>query len=379
VLYVATGSNLLESLFPAILVNVGLVLSLAFAVGWMVRLVSFPKRGTSPWGFVAVLGTVVIVLNVVVATTRSGWVVSLLLAVHLALMTLIPLLGAVMLFRRMINDFLHPVESVGLCVVAVAAWVALSFVDTPPWEYFMPILVFAVGLPVFLIPRLFIGRAEAALRYGDAVRALELAGKYGLDGRQYFAATCIEMDALLSMGELDRLEDFTRRALAAARWPRANREAIELHLLLADVLRGPGETARHGVERFVTEARVSKAGRLVASSMLLYLDARQLEAGGSAEVFRGAWSAERVDGLLRELHASAMHRLPGVPPTRTSRSHAVLRAAAFLALAGAMMEARFRGDEAARAALWRDYGRRNGLAIHLLREIIRIDQQGSGL
>ncbi len=371
-LYVATGSNLHGNFIVGFLTNLIFACLLALGIAWLVKQISFPNKGLHPSRFVAIVLAVVIPLNLLVAFVKSGEAVSLFLGLHLGLMTLIVLLSIFFVLQRAVHDFLHPRESIGLCALTILVWVSLALVDNQPWETLIPLGVFVVGLPIILAPRFQIKRGESAMRYGDATRALDLVQTFGLKGRRYFSATCIEMDGLLAIGESEQLVQFAEEILKSSDWPRLNEEAIELHRLMGITLSDPSSKPRNALETFLRRKKLSKAARLVARAQVLYLDGKGLNTGELEGV--SSWRNADVNELLRLLHRAAERKLPGVPPTRASRSYAILRAACLMAFHGGITQAIHSGDDEQRASLWRSYGKRYGLELNLLRSLDQADK-----
>jgi len=365
VLYVATGANLFVGLFPALLVNLLVALVLAWAVAGLLRRITYPNVALSQIRLMACLMVPIAALNLVVGIFRLSQGVSVLLALHLALVTLIPLLALLLVFRRLIHDILHPRESLGLVGLVIVVWLCLAFIDQDPWQWVVPVCLLVAALPAMLWPRLAIKRAESALRNGELNRALELARRHGHEGARYFAAIAIEIDGHLSAGSFDRVVTIARKLLAEnAGLGRPQRLAIRLYQIGAEALRFADEDIHAEIVEYLKERAMPRGLRTVADGLLLYVDGEVAARGGS--VARIPNNTE-VDTLLAALSLLGRKALPGFPVTRTLRGRSLQSCAFLLALTGALRLADAAENPERRQHLWMTWSGRYGLMLRLVR------------
>lgn len=212
VLFVATGANVFVSFWPAFPLNILIAAGLTAIILFLLRCMTFPHTGLrARYFFLGIVGLVAPV-NLAIAIFRWGGMVSLLLSLHLALLSLIPLLLFMLLVQRLLRDYLHPRESIGLCLMVAATWIFLSFVDEDPWQWAIPVSIFVLGMPVLLYPRLRLQMAERCLARGSDLRALEIARPFAESSVPWWTAMAIVRAAQLRRGELGPFAENVARA-----------------------------------------------------------------------------------------------------------------------------------------------------------------------
>lgn len=316
VLYVATGSNLFVGLFPALLVNAAVAAVLAWLLAVTLRAATWPRRSIPVVRIVGVILAFVVVLNLVIGGFRLGEAVSLLLAFHLGMLTLIPLTALIACLRPFLTDFFHPRETIGLCLAVFVAWTCLAFIDQDPWQWIAPVASFAVGLPIILWPRTRIGKAARLAAEGDTRGALAAAAPHGWEGTRYFAAVCMELECLLRAGDA---AGFLRRieAMRGEHWPSAPARALRFYEAIGLALNGtlPSPTQREALR----EAAAAAPAWGTLSAVLDFL----------AQDVPDAAQGEVLVGRLGEL----LHPgLPGFSPTEMIRGRPVVEASLLLVL-----------------------------------------------
>lgn len=239
ILYVSTGSNLFVGLFPAIIVNLAVATILGWLILFLLRIQTFPRHGLrARYFFLAIVGLVAPV-NLMIALLRWGSAVSLLLGLHLALLSLIPLLAICAVVRPLLRDFFHPRETIGLCILTALTWISLSFVDRDPWQWIIPVAVFVVGGPIVLAPRVRLRWAERRLRAGQPLRALAVFRRFGSEATiPMFRALREELDALLHLGRLTEARETAGRLVGLRPVPERELRRVRLELRLMDLIEG---------------------------------------------------------------------------------------------------------------------------------------------
>lgn len=351
-MYIATGANLFVGLFPALPVNLLVAAALAFLIAVLLRLVSFPRRPISHQRVVAVILLAVLPLNLLVGLLHWSGAVSVLLGLHLSLLSMVPLLLLVALFRKLTHDHLHPRESVGFVALVVVTWIALSFLDEKGPELTAIIGTFAIGLPVLMYPRVLIKRAERAARRGDLEGARRQLRRWGGAGACYFSAISAEMDALLSRGESGELARVARQALERHDWPREHDQALRLHLLLAESLTDAPGAALARIDVYLESPRLAEPIRILARGIRLhFLPGTSMTPPSDGE----------IDELLASIDKLGRRGFPGLPIRRSERGSAIQQAVMTLAVTGALRLAATRHDEERQRALWTRWGHRLGM------------------
>lgn len=343
VMYVSTGSNLFVGLFPAILVNTAVAATLAWIVLLLLRLQTFPRHGLKArYFFLAVLGLVVPV-NLIIGVARWGSAVSLLLGLHLALITLIPLLALCAVLRPIFRDFFHPRESIGLTVLVALTWINLSFVDQDPWQWAIPVAVFALGIPVLLYPRVRLRFAERRLHAGDPSASLDVFRRYGSAATTpLFRALRQEVDALLHLGRLEEASEALRRLTGLSPVPAGALAQAQLEQRLLRIL------GRGGADSITAPSSVSGSLAVIDKAL------RTLEAGPAA-------NPSEADLAALVTVAFRRGRLRGT---------ALAEFTYLLTVAAALRAARSRGDAAAEAALQTRWLGPWRLRAELLRDVL---------
>jgi tetratricopeptide (TPR) repeat protein len=357
-LYVFTGSNLFVGLFPALLVNVAAATVLAMLLALLLRRISFPVVIRRRWVVLGVLA-IVVPANLLIGGWRLSGVVSLLLGFHLALLTLLPILAVVYTGGRLLQDYLHPRESIGLTLIITAVWLSLAFVDHDPWQWIIPVAFFVVGLPVLLAPRLWIQRAELRAHHGDAPGALAVIAPLGLHGRRYYTALCLELENLLTTGRVAEFMECARQLAAANPRGRTQRDAFQLCILLGRSLQDGTDQAALAADlrAYIATPGLARPLARLAEGLLLHAEAENGAAG---------WTSDRIDNLLRELATLATGRLPGLSRSRSLRGRAILDTVLLLAMIGATHHARHGGHHDRLGELWTQWSSRYALLVRLL-------------
>lgn len=343
VMYVATGANLFLEFWPALLLNAFVALSLGWLLAVLIRQVTWPVRDLSVIRLTLFFAVPVMLLNVAIGGWRLSGAVGVLLALHLALATLIPVLALLVLFRRTVRDYLHPRESIGLVLLVMGTWLCLSAIDVKPWETLAPMVLLGGGLPFVMWPRWRLWSAARILRRGDVSRAAERLRPLGWNGERYFAAIVLEMDCLLQLREFDRIRETAAELRQERRFDHVELSVVALFDIAARVLEGDAE-----VDGLITKAMSSTgipdAHRLLLRGMRLY--AGMDDGGTDAETLLAA-----VDRLGRR-------PLPGLPRSRSHAGETLQRAVLLLTLVGAVRAANERGDAAEATRLRRKWGER---------------------
>lgn len=364
-MYIATGSNLFVDFVPALLLNSLVLTLLGILLSILIRSVSYPNVRLRRRYILAAVFGVVIPISILVGLLRNNEAVSLLLGVNLALLTMIPLLLLILGFRYFISDYLHPRETVGMCVLVTLVWSILSFVDQQPWETWIPVGVFVIGLPVVLYPRLRVMYADRFARRGDLMRALDIVRPCGQDGMRYFAGLIVELESLIASGSYHEVAPRVETALASREtWPRNARQALELYKITALTLQQPNEETRIQVGEYLNSVKSPAVHRTAAEGLLLYLDAL-LQSHEAAAVR----NAQDIDGLLNRLNTLSPKYIPGLPIRPAGRQLALHHVSFFLALAGALRLARTANDTAREEALRETWCGRHALLFGILREV----------
>lgn len=367
ILYIATGSNLFVGIFPALPINILVGGLLAWLIAWQLRRVTFPAKGIRPLLVVAVMMAIIIPANLVIGLFRLSEVVSLLLGFHLAILTLIPLLLITSFGLHLIQDFLHPRESLGIAIVCILVWLALSFIDREPWHIVAPVGLFVLGMPVILWPRRMLRRAERLSHQGDAPGALLAASDRGLAGDRYYSALCVELENLLTVGKLREFRLCARQLRHANEANGRARDVFDLCDLLGQVLDPGAEDDRLAIagriEAYIARPKVNRQVARLAEGLLLYIENVNEEAGmESAE----RWPLERIDGLLRDLAGVSGRRLAGLSRSRSLRGRPILDTILLLAMIGATHSARRDGERERLQELWANWSSRYAILIRLL-------------
>jgi hypothetical protein len=206
IMYISTGSNLFVALFPAVFVNVACAWAIAWIVLLLLQVQTFPRQGLLPRYFLLAIVGLIAPTNLLIGVFRWGNAVSLLLSLHLALLSLIPILAASAAIRPFMRDYFHPREMIGLCILVLLTWISLSFVDQDPWQWALPLGIFALGMPMILFARLRLRVAEWRAVRGDSIGALAVFSRYGSAAPiPWLRALLMERDAMLNLGRFGEL------------------------------------------------------------------------------------------------------------------------------------------------------------------------------
>lgn len=348
--YVATGSNLFVSLWPALPVNMAVAFVLALLMAGLLRRVSFPRPAMT-WKRL-ILPTVVLaaIINLIIGFLRLNEAVSVLLSLHLALVTAIPLLVLIRVGRRAVGDYLHPRESIGMCLLVLATWLSLAFIDRDPWQWIVPVGIFVVGGPLIIWPRLRLKRAEALAARGDLAGALVLARRYGREGPRYFAALCLEMEVLIRSGQFAPAEDRAREVGEEVDRPK-EKAAFRLVELLARTLRAPDAETAQLLKELAASPDSNGRMRLLAEALAIYA-----EGVGVAPT-----TAHDPEATVRSLAHLADRTIAGFAPGRILAGRPMPELVLRLAVLGAMGIHRRKGNEPAAAEIFDRWGGRFGL------------------
>lgn len=386
VLYVATGSNLFVGLFPAVLVNILAGALIALLIAWQLRRVTFPGNSIRYIWVVGFILAIIVPSNLIIGIFRLNNVVSLLLGFHLALLTLVPLLLITSLGLRLIKDYLHRRESLGVALLCVMVWLSLSFIDQSPWEWVVPVGLFVVGMPVVMFPRLALLRAERLSQTGDTPGALARSAGLGLHGRHYYSALVIELESLLSVGQIREFLDRAETLRDANVKDAPAHEVFCLCVLLGEVLLPDAADRRdelaikitRWIDRPSTRGGVPLAltgqGKIpwqlarLGEGLLLYVENIDSE---SAHASAEKWPKERIDTLLGALGEISKKRLPGLSRSRSLRGRPILDTILLLALIGATRSAQRQAEQGRLEALWTMWSSRYALLIDLLGKLGR--------
>ncbi|MCC5877311.1 MAG: C39 family peptidase [Candidatus Sumerlaeia bacterium] len=381
VLYIATGSNLFVGLFPAVLINILAATLIALLIAWQLRRITFPSNSIRYTWVLGFILAIIIPGNLLVGLFRLNNVVSLLLGFHLALLTLVPLLLFTSIGLRLIKDYLHRRESLGIALICIMVWLSLSFIDRSPWEWVVPIGLFVVGMPIIMAPRIWLRQAEKLSYSGDTPGALIKSARLGLRGNRYYSALCVELECLLTVGRIPEFLDRAETLRDANVDDAIAHEMFGLCVLLGEVLLPGTETRRHDLSDKITQwidtrppRRLSSLPALhgkkpvtqltrLAEGLLLYVENLDAE---SARESADKWPAERVDSLLRELGSMSSRRLPGLSRSRSLRGRPILDTILLLALIGATRSAQSEAEHDRLDALWTMWSSRYALMIELL-------------
>lgn len=368
-LYIATGTNLLSGLFPAILVNLGVEALLLLGAAWLMRGLTYPAKGLHLGKVLGGVFGLLAAVNLAIGLFRFTPAVGLLLGLNLGLVTLVPLLAVAYVGRLTNQDFLHPRETLGVCAIIALIWITLSMVDRQPWETVLPIAFFALGLPVLVLPRLRIMRGEKLARAARTDEALAAMSPYGARGYRYFAAEFIELDLLFSAGRFDDIVARTEEMLSGeTTWPRPTRNLIALYHHVAAGIKAPDAELRDRVKTYLGQKRLARSHRLVGEALLLWLDSHLAEKEGTSILVQ-LKNNQQIDELLRELNQRATRPIAGLPYPLVRHNRTLRNASFLLAVAAAMRLAGVAGNEERRRILWNTWASRHGLMLGLLQRM----------
>ncbi|CAN5248749.1 hypothetical protein BH09SUM1_BH09SUM1_10720 [soil metagenome] len=361
ILYVATGSNLFVSLFPAIFVNAACAALMAWLIAVLLRAISFPRAHPRMGHvFLAILGLIV-PLNLLIGLLRWSEAVSLLLAFHLALLSLIPLLVMIFLLRGAIGDYFHPRESAGLCIMVGFVWISISFVDSNPWQWALPVGIFAIAMPLVLAPRRHLIRAQRAAKFGDAPRALARIAPIGSGRSRYYAAMCLEIENLLAAGRYEELfVVLNQMTKEDERLPGRVRDALNLVTIVALALTKPNRPPAYLAD-YLRRPNLAKQHRTLADGVAFYLAQRHGEDLTA--------TPPQVDALLSAINEASERRLVGLSPSGSTNGRPITQAIFMLTLTGAIRRAQSAGDESRAKGLLNTWGARYALTAHLIEEM----------
>ncbi len=358
-LYIATGSNLFVRPIVGFLTNVLVACLLALFIVPLVRTVTFPNTRFKPWYSAAAVMALIVPLNLIVGAFRVNEVVSALLGVHLALVTLILLFLVLALVRPIAADYLHPRESIGIAALVLATWLALSFIDQSPWETIVPLGIFVVGMPLLVWPRLRLVRLRRLALQAYDGRAIESLRRLGSDGAHYYAAFVAEIDAALSAGDRTRVESSIERIRQVQpSLPSKAKHSLEVYRFSVVALDTPTEDLLRKLERFLDQ-KLPEKQRVLAFALLF---SARIRMGTDEGTDRAA-----AEELLRELNIHAGMSLPGLPVIRRGGTSAVFLAVYGQALAAALRLAAKESQDAQRA-VWEKWGRRFWLPARLAQD-----------
>lgn len=339
--YVVTGSNLFRGLWPALAINLLVVLALAIGLLVFMRATVCPDPGVGGIGFVALNVGVMLALNLIVAWTRVGQAASLLMAYFLVCVSLIPVVMVCGLLRWLSHDWFRPGELYGLVGAVFAAWSTRAFIDDGYWQDRIPPLLIFLGALVILIPRQRMTRRVARARRGPVADPRLLLEPYLFDARGrggYYLAALARAELALGENAGDQVREVLSTLRRARRhWPRSTRDLFTLHeaaSLLFDTRTGPAEKIPQA-DREVAEAMLRRIVRHRGPDTALGASASALLAYCSATTPTGRnptpdpllWEMEYIEPPRRYLRSlKSWPRLPGVPRAAyTHHPHLLVR------------------------------------------------------
>ncbi len=301
VFYVASGSNLFRGIFPALPINLLCAAFLGFLIGFFMKKLTFPAIRWNTWHFAVAAALIILPLNLIISITRWSEAVSVLLGLHLGIISLVPLLALIRGVIGIMGDFLHPREAYGTLFMVMIVWMSLAIIDEERLEFYFPIGAFLIGLPFIMWPRWQLLRAEKAMRRANPVQAEQLIAPIGLNGKRYYAGICVEMDALLLQNKVKDLRTYSESVLKVHDWPEKQRRVIRFYWLLAMALEGSPEFPGQ-VKDFVETEKFSRRSRVYFEAFSLLAGLKDPESGG-------------VKLLLETLDSTSHVRLDGLPRT----------------------------------------------------------------
>ncbi len=305
-MYIATGANLFVQVFPGILLNFGLSFLLVYLSTRLIYSITWPRPKIRMIVFTLFCWMPFLVTILWVALTRSSSGVSILLSLHLSMITLIPLLVIIRVLRGIPGDYLGLRESGGLSLGIVVVWIVLAFIDDTRLELITPFLVLLSIAPYSFLPRFKMHRAEKMLSKQNYESALQLVKPYGSEGDCYYYALLQELDIYLMSGK-----------------PQLAQKALEN---LESELKQLGKKARKGLELYsISAAMLQKefvchdsphsdesVSDVLPEQILSHFHLVQSELEFSGD-------QPPVDSILERLVDQREKTLPGIPAARQSR------------------------------------------------------------
>lgn len=335
--YVITGSNLYRGLWPALAINLLVVLALALGLLAFMRATVCPDPGIGGGWFVALNVVMMLALNLIVAWTRVGQAASLLMAYFLACASLIPVVIVCALLRWLSHDWFRPGELYGLVGVVFLAWSTRAFIDDGHWQDRIPPLLIFLGALAILIPRQRMTRHVARARRGPVAdpRAFLDPYLFSTKGRRgYYLAALARAELALAENAGDQVWEILATLRRARRhWPRSTRDLFSLHeaaAILFSSATKDSETDRQAAETMLRRVQRHRSPDtpLGAAAMALLAYCSATAPGGNNPPNNPLlWEMEYIEPLRRYLKSlKSWPRLPGVPRAAyTHHPHLLVR------------------------------------------------------